>query len=156
LVAQVVVAISLLAVLSSVIALYLDVFFGLGLAPWQLWFALAIAGSVGVCLSIWSMQRPNPVLVVNREGLDWRLPGSAADQVGWDRIEAYALHDAGELARTGIVAPPEKTGERFIAVHLRAGGGPQVLVAFEMDIAPGLDEAIEAMRRQRPDLERTL
>ena len=149
------IAISLVVVALSVIALYLEVILGLDLVPWRLAAAFALGGAIGVCISVWIVMRPDPVLVVDHEGLDWQLPGSAIGRIGWDRVEAFGLHAAGELARLGGEAPREKASERFIAVHLRTGCSPQLLAAFEMDVAPGLDEAIEALRRHRPDLERS-
>lgn len=155
LVAQAVVAVSLLITVLGVIALYFDIFLALSLVPWKVSGALALAGLIGVCVSVWSMMRPHPVLAVGRKCIDWRLPGAVAGQIVWDRIESYGLHPAGEFTRMGGTVPREKTGERFIAISVRSETGTHILAAFEMDIAPGLDEVIAAMRRHRPDLERS-
>jgi hypothetical protein len=156
LLAQAAIAVSLVAVLLGAVAVFIDVFLGLGLVPRRFAAAVAVGGAVGVGLSLWIVLRPHPVLVVDQEGLDWRLPGVAAGRIGWDRVEGFGLSDAREFIGMGGIVPQEKAGERLIAIMIRNETGRIPLAVFEMDVASGLDEVNAALRRQRPGLERIL
>jgi len=152
LVAQALMAVFSVSAFLGVVALYLDVFFGLSVLSWQVSGSVIVLSAAGLAACFWWVGRPRPVLIVGESGLDWRLSVAEPLRLGWDRVAAYALYTPEELARIGHAPPPEKRGERCLAVYPRGQAG--FLAAYEEDVTPGLDKALAALRRWRPDLER--
>jgi hypothetical protein len=153
LVEQLLVTVLLLLLAACGVAFFLDVFYGLVVLPDRAIGLMAGVAVAGLVATVWSMSRPDPVLVIDAGGLDWQFRDAPVGRIGWNRIAAYAIYHRDEMSRLKPDIRPANKDERYLAVHLEPRADAEILTASEVDIAPGIDQALAALRRHRPDLE---